>query len=99
MILLYDCEKLTKARHLWNVGTTILIPAKESVVITASVIKKKRSPHSINLSRSRKRGKSTWDYMEHFARVDSTVGTIFVITGKVATMDCFGRSDVLEKSL
>jgi hypothetical protein len=36
--------------------------------------------------------------LEHFARVDSQVGVLFVINGKVAGMDCFGRPEVLEKT-
>jgi hypothetical protein len=31
--------------------------------------------------------------------VHSQVGTIFVINGKVAGMDCFDRPDVLEKTI
>ena len=97
MILIYDDEKLAKTKHQRNVSNTILIPAKETVVIPASFIKKKRSPHNINRTRSRKNAKSSRDYLEHFARVDSQVGALFVINGKVAGMDCFGKPDVLGK--
>jgi ARG and Rhodanese-Phosphatase-superfamily-associated Protein domain len=98
IILIYDGEKPAKAGHQRNIGNTILIPAKETVIIPESFIKKKRSPHKINRIRSREHAKSSRDYLEHFARVDSQFGTLFVINGKVAGMDCFSRPDVLEKT-
>ena len=97
MILIYDGEKLVKAGHQGNIGTTILIPAKETVVIPASFIKKKRSFNYIHRTCPRKHANSSRFYLEHFARVDSQVGTIFAINGKVAGMDCFGMPEVLEK--
>ena len=97
-ILIYDGEKLVKSGHQWNIGTTLLIPVKETVVIPASFIKKNRSPHNIKRTRNQGHVKSSRDYLENFARVDSQVGTLFVINGKVAGMDCFGRPDVLEKT-
>jgi ARG and Rhodanese-Phosphatase-superfamily-associated Protein domain len=36
--------------------------------------------------------------LEHFARVDSQIGALFVVNGKVADMDCFGKSEALEKT-
>lgn len=41
--------------------------------------------------------KTLQDYLEQFARVDSQIGALFVINGKVAGMDCFGKPDILEK--
>lgn len=97
MILIYDGEKLVKAGHQRNIGATILIPAKETVVISVSFIKKKRSFNYIHRTCPREHAYASRFYLEHFARVDSQVGTIFVINGKVAGMDCFGKPDVLEK--
>lgn len=98
MILIYSGENMAKTIDQRNIEATILIPAKESVVIPASFIKKNRSPRSINRTRSREHAKSSRKYMEHFARVDSQVGALFVINGKAAGMDCFGRPEVLEKT-
>lgn len=43
MILIYGGEKLAKTKHQRNIGTNTLIPAKESVVIPATFIKKNLS--------------------------------------------------------
>jgi len=97
MILIYDGEKLVKAGHQCNIGAIILIPAKETVEISASITKKRRSFNYIHRTCPREHANSPRFYLEQFARVDSQVGTIFVINGKVAAMDCFGKPDVLEK--
>jgi hypothetical protein len=39
------------------------------------------------------------DYLENFAMVDSQIGAIFLINGKVVGMDCFGKSGTFEKRL
>jgi len=98
MILILNGEKLGNSKQYWNVGATILIPAKETVEIPAKHTKKSRSHHGINRSHSRDHVRASRDYMEHFARVSSQIGALFVINGRVAGMDCFGRSDVLEKT-
>jgi len=98
MILIYGGENQAKTNDQRNIGTTVLIPAKEIVLIPASFIKKNRSPHIINRIRSREHVKASRDYMEHFARVDSQVGALFTINGKVAGMDCFGSPDTFEKT-
>jgi len=41
--------------------------------------------------------KTLQDYLEQFARVDSQIGALFAINGKVIGMDCFGKPDILEK--
>jgi hypothetical protein len=61
MILIYDGEKPVDAGHQRNIGTTILIPPKEKVVIPASFIKKNRSTPNIDRSRSREHAKSSRD--------------------------------------
>ena len=97
MILIYEGKQVVKAGHQRNIGNSIMIPAKERVVIPASFIKKNQSSPKINKTRSSAKAKTSQDYLEHFARVDSQVGALFVVNGKVAGMDCFGKSDVLEK--
>ncbi len=37
------------------------------------------------------------DYLENFAMVDSQIGAIFLINGKVVGMDCFGKTATFEK--
>jgi len=38
------------------------------------------------------------DYLENFAMVDSQIGAIFLINGKVVGMDCFGKPETFEKT-
>jgi len=38
------------------------------------------------------------DYLENFAMVDSQIGAIFLINGKVVGMDCFGKKETFEKT-
>jgi hypothetical protein len=38
------------------------------------------------------------DYLKNFAMVDSQIGAIFLINGKVVGMDCFGKSGTFEKT-
>jgi hypothetical protein len=38
------------------------------------------------------------DYLENFTMVDSQIGAIFLINGKVVGMDCFGKSETLKKT-
>jgi hypothetical protein len=38
------------------------------------------------------------DYLENFAMVDSQIGAIFLINGKVVGMDCFGKTHTFEKT-
>ena len=38
------------------------------------------------------------DYLENFAMVDSQIGAIFLINGKVVGMDCFGKAETFEKT-
>jgi hypothetical protein len=74
-----------------------MLPAKERVVIPASFIKNNRSSPNINPTRNFENIKTSQDYLEQFARVDSQVGALYSINGKVAGMDCFGKPDILEK--
>jgi len=97
MILVYESEKTVKSGHQRNIGNTIMIPAKERVVIPKSFIKKNRSSPNINPTRNLENAKTSQDYLEQFARVDSQVGALYAINGKVAGMDCFGKPDILEK--
>ena len=97
MVLILGCEKPAQSKQHRNVGTPILIPAKETVVIPANCKEKSRS-HKKDKTHSREHAKASRDYLEHFARVDSQIGALFMINGKVAGMDCFGRSEVLEKT-
>ena len=38
------------------------------------------------------------EYLEHFAMVESQVGAVFVIEGRVAGMDCFGKPETFRKT-
>jgi len=38
------------------------------------------------------------DYLENFAMVDSQIGAIYLINGKVVGMDCFGKAGTFEKT-
>ena len=38
------------------------------------------------------------DYLENFAMMDSQIGAIFLINGKVVGMDCFGKAETFEKT-
>ena len=97
MILIHEGEKLVKAEGQRNVGNSIMIPAQETVVVPARLIEKNRWSLNSNPTRCFEKVKKSQDYLEHFASVDSQVGALFVINGKVAGMDCFGKPDILEK--
>jgi hypothetical protein len=45
----------------------------------------------------RKNAPSIDRYVEHFDLTDSQVGAVFIINGKVAGMDCFGRPETFTK--
>ena len=38
------------------------------------------------------------DYLQNFTMIDSQIGAIFLINGKVVGMDCFGKSETFEKT-
>jgi len=38
------------------------------------------------------------DYLDNFVMVDSQIGAIFLINGKVVGMDCFGKAETFEKT-
>ena len=38
------------------------------------------------------------DYLQNFAMVDSQIGAIFLINGKVVGLDCFGKQETFEKT-
>ena len=59
-------------------------------------IKENGSTHKDNQYHGRDHVNALRDYLEHFARVDSQIGVLFMINGKVAGMECFGRSEVLK---
>ena len=98
MVLIYIGEKLNQAKQFWIDETTILIPANETVTVPASFIRKDRSSQKSNRLHSWDHFKASQDYLEYFARVDYQVGTLFLINGKEAVMDCFDRPDALEKT-
>jgi len=156
MVLIIDGEELIGAKQNRIVNTTILIPAKETIVIPVSCVEEGRwsydtkSFHSeerilaptmramkaqqVNFSvrqsgeyRSdqgaiwneisekasrreaesdsmamaeiyRKDQSNIYDYLENFAMVDSQIGAIFLINGKVVGMDCFGKTQTFEKT-
>jgi hypothetical protein len=45
----------------------------------------------------RKNAPSIGKYVEHFDLTDSQVGAVFMINGKVAGMDCFGKPETFSK--
>jgi hypothetical protein len=45
----------------------------------------------------RKEAPSIQKYVEHFDLTDSQVGAVFLINGKVAGMDCFGKPETFSK--
>ena len=156
MVLILDGEELVGAKQNRIVNTTILIPAKETVVIPVSCVEQGRwsydtkkfhseerimAPtmramkaqqvnYSVRLSgefrsdqgaiwdeisekasrRAAESGSMAMaeiyrkerpvinDYLENFAIVDSQIGAIFLINGKVVGMDCFGKTQTFEKT-
>ena len=155
-LLILDGEELVGAKQNRIVNTTILIPAKKTVVIPVSCVEEGRwsydterfhseerimAPtmramkaqqvnYSVRLSgeyrsdqgviwneisekASRRKAESDSmamaeiykkerpaidDYLENFAMVDSQIGAIFLINGKVVGMDCFGKAETFEKT-
>jgi hypothetical protein len=45
----------------------------------------------------RKKAPSIEKYVKHFGLTDSQVGAVFMINGKVAGMDCFGKPETFTK--
>jgi hypothetical protein len=156
MVLILDGEELVGAKQNRIVNTTILIPAKETVVIPVSCVEQGRWSYDterfhseerimapmmraskalqVNLSlrqsgefrsdqgaiwdeisakASRRKAESESmamaaiykkdqsninDYLQNFAIVDSQIGAIFLINGKVVGMDCFGKPETFAKT-
>jgi len=156
MVLILDGEELVGAKQNRIVNTTILIPAKETVVIPVSCVEQGRWSYDterfyseerimapmmraskalqVNLSlrqsgefrsdqgaiwdeisakASRRKAESESmamaaiykkdqsninDYLQNFAMVDSQIGAIFLINGKVVGMDCFGKPETFAKT-
>ena len=156
LVLILDGEELVGAKQNRIVNTTILIPAKETVVIPVSCVEEGRwsydterfhseerimSPtiramksqqvnysvresgnfrsdqgaiwNEISEKASRRKAESNSmamaeiyrkdrpaidDYLENFAMIDSQIGAIFLINGKVVGMDCFGKAETFEKT-
>ena len=156
MVLILDGEELVGAKQNRIVNTTILIPAKETVLIPVSCVEEGRWSYDterfhseerimapmmramktrqvnysvrqsgnfrsdqgaiwneISAKASRRQAESDSmamaeiykkerlaidDYLENFAMVDSQIGAIFLINGKVVGMDCFGKAETFEKT-
>ena len=156
MVLILDGEELVGAKQNRIVNTTLLIPAKETVVIPVSCVEEGRWSYDterfhseerimapmmramktrqvnysvrqsgnfrsdqgaiwneISAKASRRQAESDSmamaeiykkerlaidDYLENFAMVDSQIGAIFLINGKVVGMDCFGKAETFEKT-
>jgi len=156
MVLILDGEELVGAKQNRIVNTTLLIPAKETVLIPVSCVEEGRWSYDterfhseerimapmmramktrqvnysvrqsgnfrsdqgaiwneISAKASRRQAESDSmamadiykkerpaidDYLENFAMVDSQIGAIFLINGKVVGMDCFGKAETFEKT-
>jgi hypothetical protein len=156
MVLILDGEELVGAKQNRIVNTTILIPAKETVVIPVSCVEEGRWSYDTERFHSEERimapmmramktqqvnysvrqsgnfrsdQGAIWneisakvtrrqaesdsmamaeiykkerpaidDYLENFVMVESQIGAIFLINGKVVGMDCFGKTETFEKT-
>jgi hypothetical protein len=58
---------------------------------------KAESPNMAMSEIYRKQAPSLEKYVEHFDLTDSQVGAVFMINGKVAGMDCFGKPETFSK--
>jgi hypothetical protein len=56
-----------------------------------------RSPSMAMSEIYRKKAPSLGKYVKHFDLTDSQVGAVFMINGKVAGMDCFGKPETFSK--
>ena len=67
--------------------------------ISAKASRRKAESDSMAMAEIYKKDQSNiHDYLENFAMVDSQIGAIFLINGKVVGMDCFGKSETFEKT-
>ncbi len=156
MVLILDGEELVGAKQNRIINTSILIPAKETVVIPVSCVEEgrwsydtdrfyseerlmaptmraaKASQVNFSLRQSgnfrsdqgaiwneisakalrmrapsktmalaqiyRKEKPAIDNYLKNFALVDSQIGAIFLINGKVVGMDCFGKPETFAKT-
>jgi hypothetical protein len=67
--------------------------------ISAKASRRKAESDSMAMAAIYKKDQSNInDYLENFAMVDSQIGAIFLINGKVVGMDCFGKPETFEKT-
>ena len=58
-----------------------------------------KSPSTAMADIYRKERPALTEYARGFSPVDQQVGAVFVINGRIAGMDCFGKPEALEKAL
>ncbi len=58
---------------------------------------KAESPSSAMSEIYNKKEDSIKDYAKHFSLIESQIGSVFMIDGKVMGMDCFGKPETFEK--
>jgi hypothetical protein len=67
--------------------------------ISAKASRRKAESDSMAMAAIYKKDQSNiHDYLQNFAMVDSQIGAIFLINGKVVGMDCFGKPETFEKT-
>ncbi len=92
-----DGESPADLNPLLSVIDTALLFENEAVLIPGISPKKHRSFCIPNQDYRDKYYASSWDYLEQFARVDSQIGAIFLINGKIAGLICFDSPETFEK--
>jgi hypothetical protein len=67
--------------------------------ISAKASRRKAESDSMAMAAIYKKDQSNiHDYLQNFAMVDSQIGAIFLINGKVLGMDCFGKPETFAKT-
>jgi hypothetical protein len=67
--------------------------------ISAKASRRKAESDSMAMAEIYKKDQSNiHDYLQNFTMIDSQIGAIFLINGKVVGMDCFGKSETFEKT-
>ncbi|MHC5077207.1 MAG: ARPP-1 family domain-containing protein [Planctomycetota bacterium] len=67
--------------------------------ISAKASRRKAESDSMAMAEIYKKDQSNiHDYLQNFTIIDSQIGAIFLINGKVVGMDCFGKPETFEKT-
>ena len=98
LVPLLDGQSSAGVNQNWRDSDTAVTYEKKTDLMVDKRAAQNRTLYDSNRNSGSEGCASSWDYLEQFARVDSQIGAIFLINGKIAGLICFDSPAAFEKS-